>query len=153
MTEVPDETLQPMAPLERHDPGQGGSSGDFFSKLVFILSVLLMITALAASAYAFAGFAENDTGFVHLLSAFALCFGIGGLIFAPMGLVAVYAKRAIRTPLSQLRSFIVLLLVLPWIPFCYYLLGLGELPKLVAIAGIMSAIIIGLWAARFLRRS
>ncbi len=149
MTESEDEALQRVISFDSDDNAVG--SGDFFSKLIFGLCLILTLCALAASAYAFAGFAENDTGIMHLLSAFALCFGIGGLVFVPMGLIASYAKRAIRVPLSRLRAVVVILLVLPWIPFCYYLLALGELPKIAAIIGMISSLLVALWAARFLR--
>ena len=148
---VDDETLKPITP--RGAPAETrAATGDFFSKLIFALCIILVIGALIGSAYGFAGFAENDQGVMHLLSAFALCFGLGGLVFVPAGIIAKYAKTAIKTPLSRGRAIVVLLFTLPWLPFCFYLFRLDGLPRTGALFGLFCAVFIAIWAIRFLRK-
>ena len=125
--------------------------GDFYSKCVFVLSIVLGLTALSFSAVAFMGFAENDTGLTHLLSAFALSFGLGALAFLPLSIIAYYAKRAIANPLPSYRAILVLLLILPWFFLCYYLMKIEGVMRYSAIICLLSALFIGAWALRFLR--
>lgn len=146
-----DETLKPIAPREV-SANASSPNEDFFSKLIFALSSALVIAALVGSAYAFAGFAENDQGIAHLLSALVLCFGLGALIFLPAALIAQYAKEAIHTPLSPIRVLIILSIVMPWLLFCYYLFKVEGLPRASALLGFFCTGLIAIWAARYLRR-
>ncbi len=124
---------------------------DLYSRLVFILSIILAVVSLGISAFAFAGFAENDTGAVHLLSAFAICFGAGALAYIPLAIIAFYARRAIHKPLPRYRAVITLLLVLPWFVLSYNLLRYA--PKMQVFAGIsiLSALFITFWALRYFK--
>ena len=125
---------------------------DFYSQLVFILALILAIGAVIASSVAFAGFAENDTGFGHLVSAFLLCFGIGGLAYIPLSLIAFYGRRAMHTPLPKFRAIVVLLLTLPWFPLGFFLFRAAPSLRIATIIGVLAALFITIWALRFLRR-
>jgi len=144
-----DEPLRPV--LDMADADVLSESGDFYSKTVRYLGWAIILIALICSAVAFAGYVENDKGFMHLLSAFGLCFGIGALVYIPFGLIANYAKNAIHKPLPRYRSVIVLLLVLPWFPLAFYLFRLGGGLRIFSILALACAVYISLWAIRFLR--
>jgi len=69
---------------------------------------------LGLSAYMFYRFAENDTGFWVLLSAFILCFGAGALAYGPLFIIAKII-RAARTAPRRAQGGWVLALALPWL--------------------------------------
>jgi len=142
------ETLKPIAATAQ----TARPVTDLYSRLVFILSVLLALISFGMSAFAFAGFAENDTGAVHLSSAFLLCFGVGALAYVPLGIIAIYARKAVNVPLPRYRAIVTLLLVLPWFGLCYYLLRFAPKLRVFAIISIVSALFITFWAIRYLRQ-
>lgn len=143
-------TVTPIAPPEHLQADIPAAKGDFYSKCILVLSVVLAIAALIASAVGFAGFAENDQNFTHLLSAFALCFGVGALAYVPLSIIAVYARQAVWMPLSKIRAIIVLLLILPWFFLCFYLYQLGGQMAYGALIIALSGLFIAAWALRFL---
>lgn len=147
---IEDETLKPIMPPDHLFEAAPKLKRDLYSQLVFGLAVILGIAAILASAVAFAGFAENDTGIVHLLSAFLLCFGIGALAFGPLGLIAIYARKAVTKPMTRSRAWIVILLILPWFPLCYFLWPLGDIIRYLAVVTALSGLFFLAWAARFL---
>ena len=149
--EIERAAITPIAPPEHLRAEIPAETGDFFSKCVLVLSVVLAITALIASAIGFAGFAENDQNFTHLLSAFALCFGIGALAYVPLSIIAVYARKAVWRPLPKIRAIIVLLLILPWLFLCYYLYQLGGQMAYGAVIIALSGLFIAAWSLRFLK--
>jgi len=149
---VTEETpIQPVATPEHLENATLAEKGDFYSRCVFLLAIIIGLAALAMSAVAFAGFAENDQNFTHLLSAFGLCFGIGALAYGPMGLIALYARKAIHHPMPRFRSVIVLLLMLPWFFLAWLVFKLGENWRLIAVLGVLTALFISVWAVRFLK--
>lgn len=151
-TESADETpISPVAAPEHLEAFTPANPSDFYSRCVFALSLILCIAALIGSGIAFAGFAENDQNATHLLSAFALCFGIGALLLGPMALIAFYAKHAIHQPLPRLRAFIVILLMLPWFGLGYYIYGIGDSWKVIALCGSLAALFIVIWALRYFK--
>lgn len=143
--------VRPVATPEHLKVRTPASASDFYSRCVFALSLILCIAALLGSGIAFAGFAENDQNATHLLSAFALCFGIGALVLGPMALIAFYAKQAIHQPLSRLRAFIVILLILPWFGLGYFIYRIGDRWKIIAICGFFAALFIVIWALRYFK--
>ena len=143
--------IRPVAPPDHLESLSPKHPTDFYSKCVFILAVILALLAVIGSGVAFAGFAENDQNFTHLLSAFALSFGIGALLFGPMGLIAIYAKRAIDKPLPRFRAVIVLLLMLPWFVLAFYVFKLGDIWRIFTITGVFASLFISIWALRFFK--
>jgi len=150
-SDLPPSDLTPVAPPEHLKAELPAGKGDFYSRCVFVLSILLGLAAFAASAIGFAGFAENDQNFTHLFSAFTLSFGVGALAFVPLGIIAFYARKAIWVPLPKFRAVIVLLLIFPWFFLGYYLLQIGG--KMTYFAAIipLTALFIGIWAIWFLK--
>ncbi len=143
--------IEPIAPPEHLIEETANMRGDFYSKCVWVLSVLLALVAFIGSAVFFAGYAENDQNITHLISAFILSFGAGSLAYVPLGIIAFYARKSIRTPLPRARVFIVLLLLMPWLFLSYYLFQLGGQLRKGAIVTILSSLFIGAWALRFLK--
>jgi len=125
--------------------------GDFYSRLVFGLSAILAVAAMIASAIGFAGFAENDTGFWHLVTAFILCFGVGALAYIPLAIISLLAKWAIWVPLTRMTAILIILVILPWLPFAFYLSKAGEVMTKLSIAIVITVLFILFWAARYLR--
>ncbi len=141
---APEHLAEPLLAAKTKEHG-----GDFYSRLIFWLCLILAIVSVIASGWAFIGFAENDTGFMHLLSAFLLCFGIGALAYGPLGLTAYFAKKAIYKPMPRLRAIIVILLAWPWLPFAFILAKVSQYGLFAGILAAFTAILIILWAVRY----
>jgi len=146
-----DQPLKPIAAPD-HLASRNKHTGDFYSKTVYFLSIILAVIAILASAIGFAGFAENDQAIGHLVSAFLLCFGIGALAFGPLGIIAYFARRAIWKPMPSIRAVITLVFLLPWLPLGYYLIRLEGAMRIFGIIAVLATIFIGIWAIRYLRR-
>lgn len=153
MNDPVEDAINPIAPPEHLETEAPLANGDFYSKCVSILSVLLVVAALIGSAIGFAGFVENDQNVTHLLSAFALCFGLGGLAFVPLSIITIYARKAIWAPMPRQRAVIVLLLLLPWFFLSFYLFALGGQLRYGSVAIVICGLFIGAWALRYLKFS
>lgn len=145
-----DEVIRPVAAPDYQQTEPPRKHGDFYSRCVFLLAILVGLAAVILSGVAFAGFAENDQNPTHLMSAFGTSFGTGALAFGPMILVAIYARTAIYTPLPRYRALIVILLMLPWFVLAYFIFKIGDIWRLVAMTGTLVVLFITIWAARFL---
>jgi len=146
-----EDTIRPVAIPEHLENAAPLKESDFYSRCVYFLALLVGLSAVIMSAIAFAGFAENDQNITHLLSAFVMSFGIGALAYGPMGLIAFYARKAIHAPLPRLRAIVVVLLMLPWIGLGYFVFKIGGSWRYAAIIGVLTALFILFWAARFLK--
>ncbi|NNE57404.1 MAG: hypothetical protein HKN36_04790 [Hellea sp.] len=142
---------EPLRPILSRPRSKKVQPDDYYSKLVFIISLLLAGLAIIASAFGFAGFAENDQNIGHLISSFILCFGVGALAYVPLGFTAYYAQKAMKTPLPRLRAIIVMAFVVPWFPLGFFLIILGGNMRVLGIVALLAAALIGLWALRYLK--
>jgi len=145
-----DDVIRPVSTPEHIEKITPKDKGDFYSRCVFLLAIIIGLAAFVLSAIAFAGFAENDQNPTHLLSALSLSFGIGALAFGPMIVVAFFARNAIHAPMPAFRALIVILLMLPWFVLCYFIFKIGDIWRLVAILAALTALFVSIWAARFL---
>lgn len=114
---------------------------------VFGLAALSALTAFGLSCYFFAGFAQNDQGVWTLASSAALCFGVGGLAFGPLAVVARLALSAARAPLGQSRALLALGLMLPWAVLGFVLIFHSNMPLKYGWLVLMIAAVLSLWAA------
>jgi len=117
------------------------------------MSVILAGLSIIASAVFFAGFVENDQGFWHMVSAFVFSFSIGALAYVPLIIISLYSRRAITTPLRRYQAAIIFLLLLPWVPFTFYLSRLGQSMTVLAGGIAVILLLIGFWAGRYFRKS
>lgn len=147
-----DDIVRPSLPPDHIASDDKKPRGDFYSRLIMTLSAILAIAAVIASAIGFFGFAENDTGVWHLVTAFLLCFGIGALAYLPLAIIFILAKRAIWIPLTRTSAILVACLVLPWLPFAYYLNRIGEPMTFFSVGIVVTVLFILGWALRFLRQ-
>lgn len=150
MTDNEAEVIRPVSAPEHIEADAPISKGDFYSRCVFWLAVLIGLAAFVFSCITFAGFAENDQNATHLMSAFGVSFGTGALAFGPMTLIALYARKAIYRPLPRFRAVIVLLLMLPWFVLGFYIYSIGDIWRLIAVFGGLATLFITLWALRFM---
>jgi len=84
------------------------------SYLLAWVAILAGAALLGLSAYMFYRFAENDTGFWVLVSAFTLCFGAGALAYGPLFIIAKLIRTG-RTSPRRAQGGWVLALALPWL--------------------------------------
>ncbi len=147
---VSEDVIRPVSAPEHLPVESQNAKGDFYSRCVFVLAILVGLAAFILSAIAFAGFAENDQNPTHLLSAFGTTFGTGALAFGPMILVAIYARKAIHKPMPRFRAMVVILLMVPWFVLGYFVFKIGDFGRLIALAGLLVTLFITIWAARFM---
>lgn len=151
MSDQNEDTLRPIAAPDHLKDDVETAGGDFYSRCVFVLAIVVGLAALFLSATAFAGFAENDQNITHLISAFGLCFGTGALAFGPMALIALYARKAVHEPLPRFRAVVVLLLMLPWIVLAWFVFGLQDEWQITALLAALVAGFISVWAVRYFK--
>ena len=86
-----------------------------WSWVIRLCALLSAIGAMGICGWYFAGFAENDQGVWHLLSAFALCFGVGLLAYGPLFTLAFWAHKTLKSDARASHPVLSLLLILPWV--------------------------------------
>ena len=145
------DALNPVLTPDHLEASKPQFRGDFYSRFICVVSASLIVLSLIMSAVAFAGFAENDFNLPHLISAFLLCFGVGALAYGPLTLIFYYAKQAITAPMPKFRVFVVIALILPWFVLGFYLARLQDWVAAGGIVGIVTSLLIGVWALRYLR--
>jgi len=84
------------------------------SFLLSWLAIFVGVACVIISGYMFYRFAENDVGFKVLLSAFALCFGVGALAYIPLFLIAKLIRAGRMRP-AKGQVFWTLALSVPWL--------------------------------------
>ena len=121
------ERLKPVYPVAQ-DPSVKAVSTPYrrWTWAVRFLSAVSALAALALCGYFFIGFADNDQGIWHLLSAFALCFGTGLLAYGPLMAIAVWAHKTLKTDARASHPVLCLLFVLPWVIVAALLIPNGE---------------------------
>lgn len=92
-----------------------------FTHSVRITAAVACAAAIGLSLYYFAGFAENDQRTAHLLNAFAICFGVGGLFYLPAYYTAKCAHKALTIGHSPGLGFGIYFLMPPWIIVGFFL--------------------------------
>ena len=131
------ERLQPINPPAGTAKTKPPSSPfEVWAKITRVLAILAGILTLIFCGYLWVGFMENDQGILHLLSAFALCFGTGLLAYGPLFTIAFWAHKSLRTGPKKLSTYLTIFLVLPWM-----IIGILVFP----IGGIWSAIGAAIW--------
>lgn len=146
-----EDELRPIVKRAHKDLNQRDKaphSREHLSNIVRILSAVIGLLTFAISVWGFAGFAENDSGFFHLLSAAALSFAIGGLFYIPAFWIGFLANQVVRSPGSRRPVWRPILLILPWFALALYLFLLGRLWVYLSMVLILYALLILYWAAR-----
>ncbi len=109
------ERLKPVYPVAQ-DPSEKPVSTPYrrWSWAVRFISGLSALAALGFCGYFFMGFADNDQGVWHLLSAFALCFGTGLLAYGPLTAIALWAHKTLKSDARASHPVLSLLFIVPW---------------------------------------
>ena len=118
----------------------------------FLLSWLAVITGAAcviASGYMFYRFAENDFGVAVLLSAFALCFGVGALAYGPLFIMARLISNGRKNPTKR-QALWVLAFSIPWLIAGEILITYPNSMRYLGIFAIGLSVLFILWAIRHL---
>lgn len=121
----------------------------FFNILTHAVRALCGFAALislVAALWFFIGFIENDTGFLHLLSAFGMGMGLGALAFVPALWIARLARLTMVEGPRLSMSFLVILLAIPWGVLGGLLARLEGGWHVLGIAVMVLVTIINLWA-------
>lgn len=114
------------------------------------LGILTGLIAVGASIWYFSGFAENDWGVLHLLNAALVAFGGGSLFYIPAFWITIIAHKALGK--NHYPRILPLLLILPWFPFCWQLLKLGNIWAYVALYLLIFALLVVIWMIAIWRR-
>lgn len=119
MTEE-DDILTPVAEGGHSSRSREKRSVPFIQVLCGVCSLGIIGLAM----WYFAGFAENDQGIIHLLTAFAFSLGLAALALAPV--VAVWRLARQARP-SKTGIMFAAALLIPWLIVAYYMGALGGL--------------------------
>ena len=118
-----------------------------WSWAVRLIAGLAAIGVMVLCAYLFSGFAENDTGVWHLLSAFALCFGVGLLAYGPLFAIAAWAHNSLKTDARASHPVLSLFLILPWVIVAGLLIPNGGYWVMAAIGIWLLSAVLLFWVA------
>lgn len=141
MSEDPDHILRPVIePVPNKRPRINAA------RFVRDFCIFFALIAIGISTWFFLGFVENDLGFLHLLSAFIMSFGCGGLVFVPLFWIALMAHRPRGS--ARKSAAIVFALILPWPIIAFLFTQLGGIWIIVGLALILTALICLSWAVR-----
>ena len=140
--------LKPVNPPEgaakvkpAHSPYQ------FWSKSTRFLAIVAGILSLIYCGYLWAGFMENDTGILHLLSAFALCFGAGALAYGPLFVIAYWAHRSAQVGPKKSWTLLTIFLVLPWMIIGAMVMPIGGIWPLIGVGILLFCLFLLFWTA------
>lgn len=119
-----------------------------------IVSIWLAAAALIALGYSvlfFSRFLENDTHFWGILSAFLLCFGVGGFAYVPAGLTSLIAWRSHKNGATQRGLLVSLTMLLPWMVLSVVMVFVSDLPKIYSLPILTTVLILTAWTLISLR--
>ena len=145
----PPKKIKPIQPARAH----GAMIGRPASRFTFALALLTAIGTFGLSVYFFIGFAQTDTGLWSLLSAAALCFGVGALAYMPCALIALWARQARRGGGSRQHLWLSLLLLLPWLGLSIIAIIFSALPVVYSAAALIITALLLLWPVKGLMAS
>ena len=145
----PPKKSKPVRAARQHGVMIGGAGAGF----TFALALLTAIGTFCLSAYFLIGFAQTDTGLWTLLSAAALCFGVGALAYGPCGLIAFWARKARRGEGSKTHLWLALILLLPWLGLSIIFIAFSALPTMYGAAALIITAVLLLWPIRGLMPS
>lgn len=128
----------------------------FFDRLTSVVRTLCGLAAIAsliAALWFFIGFLENDTGFWHVLSAFAMSMGMGALAFIPALWIARLARMTALQGARLSTAFLVILLAIPWSVLGGLLARLEGHWRVLGLSVMVLVAVINLWAFLMALRS
>lgn len=142
------ERLKPVyPPIESKTEKSGSTPYQRWSLGVSVITGLASLFVIGLSGYFFLGFADNDQGVWHLLSAFALCFGTGSLAYGPLAAIAFWAHRSKKMSARYSHPYLTTLLVLPWLIVAGLMVPNGEKWVFAAIGIWLLGLLILFWVA------
>ena len=63
------------------------------SHIIMVITAIVFCVALIASAYYFTGFLGGGRSWVAILQAFAMCFGLGAMLYVPAAILFFTARH------------------------------------------------------------
>lgn len=120
-------------------------NGHWLTKTVRAATGTAGALGIIICAFYFLGFAENDQGVLHLLSAFALCFGIGALFYLPTFFIARKAHIFLRSGARPRQGRQIIAIILPWPVLAFYFAQLGGPWALISAIIFALTLLCGCW--------
>ena len=147
---TPSETLDDLTSVLKPSSSKPKGSRGAGSFLLSWLALAAGWACVIGSGYMFYLFAENDFGVKVLLSAFALCFGVGALGFIPLFIIARLIKNS-RKLLRKNQAYWGLALSVPWLITGAVMLSYPNNMRYAGLFAVILSILFIIWAFRHLR--
>ena len=146
------EIITPITPLERKD-ARAITPFIRFIQWVRISCLIAGVLILGAAIWYFAGFADNDSGGVHLASAAGLSLGLGLMGFGPLFIIAYLARQVLRFGPNRKISVWTIVLCLPWAIVSVLFIRLGGLGLILGLPALCFSLVLLYWAMLVWRRA
>ncbi len=140
-----DETLTPIARDAARPAALSVPLGRRADKLAAFLAGFGAVLSLVGAVWFFLGFAENDTRFEHLTSAFVFTLLLFAFAVVPFGFIAYFARRAHKVGTNKAHLIWTLFLMLPWVILGSLAMS-TPLPLWCGLIMVVLAVILSLWA-------
>ena len=137
-----EDTITPIIQVETISATLGRRADILAALLAGLGAGLSVLSAV----WFFLGFAENDTRFEHLASAFALTLILFAFATVPFACVTQFARRAYRNGTNRPHLLWTLFLMLPWIVLGTLAVSHTPLPIWCGIIITVLAALLALWA-------